>query len=146
MSASTAPAVKAALVTLLAADPTIVADEVQVEYAEPGSGLRQEAIWFDRTVLREEAAAFGYQRRNEDYTLELVVFVAQDGDEAQLCEERAWELVAIVENTLRGNPTAGGAVNLSVQFIGAEMQPGFAPKGAQRVAIATCELQCKSRK
>ncbi len=157
MSTSTAPAAKAALIAMLEADPTIIAGAVQIEYADPGPAIRQEAMWFEGTILDEVAAAHGRQRRTETYTLELIVFVVQDGgggDRAKECEERAWGLVAVVENLLR--PPAGpagdvsanlsGAVNLWAEFVGCEMVPGTAPKGGQRVAIATCQIRCRSRK
>lgn len=154
MSASTAPAAKAALLARIQADVTILAGPVQATYGDPGPSLTQESMWFERTLLNEEAAALGQQRRNESYVLELVVFVAQDGDDAQVCEERCWALVAAVENMLRpplgpgGSVSAnlGGAVNLWAEFEGCEMEPGIALKGGQRVALATCRIRCQSRK
>ncbi len=157
MSASTAPAAKAALIAMLEADPTVIAGAVQIEYADPGPAIKQEAMWFERTLLEEKAAAIGRQRRTETYILELVVFVVQDGgggDRAKECEERAWALVAVVENLLRpptgpaGDASANlaGAVNLWAEFAGCDMVPGTAPKGGQRAAIAECRIRCHSRK
>ena len=131
MSASSAPAAKASLLTILAADAGM--NGVQLEYAHPGAAIQQEAVYFEQTRLTETAGALGQQRRDEEYELDLVVSVAYDGDDPQACEERAWALVAIVENVLRpptgpgGSVSANlaGAVNLWAEFAGVEMTPGL---------------------
>ena len=125
---------------------------VQIEYADPGRTVQQEAVWFEETILDETARALGQQRRDESYALKLIVFVVQDGDDAQAVETRAWALVAVVENLLRPPTGPGGAVsanlsgavNLWAVFESCEMVP-FTVEG-QRGVEAVCTIRCKSRK
>lgn len=125
---------------------------VQVEYAHPGVSIQQESVFFRQTFLEETAGALGQQRRNERYTLELIVAVALDGDDAQACEERMWALVAVVENSLRpptgpggaNSANLGGAVNLRAVFAGAVATPYI--EGGQRVSEAICRVDCEHRK
>jgi hypothetical protein len=150
MAASSAPAAKASLITILTAASGMAG--VQIEYSHPGASIQQESVFFGRTFLDEVAGALGQQRRNESYALELVVSVAQDGDNAQVCEERCWALVAVVENALRP-PTGAtgavsanlaGAVNLWAVLESVEMTPTI--EGGQRIAEAVCMIRCQHRK
>lgn len=146
MAASSAPAVKAQLLTLLRADSAL--SGVQITYSHPGATIQQECVYFNRTVETERPAALGQRRQNEDYYMEVVVDVAQDGDDAQVCEERCWALVAEVENTIRNNNGPGGALATVVSgwvvFGAVEMTP-FIERG-QRLAEAVCRVQVVNRK
>jgi hypothetical protein len=150
MSASTAPVAKANLLALLTAASALTG--VQCEWAHPGTGLQQEAIFFRGVIVDEVAGALGQQRRNESYILETVVSVAQDGDEAQACETRMWALVAAVENVLRPplgpggavSANLGGAVNLWAVVERIEQTP-YVEQG-QRVSEAVMGIRCQSRK
>jgi hypothetical protein len=145
---SSAPAVKRALITLfkkeLESQPG-----VQIAYAHPLSNIQQEAIYFGRTMESEVAAALGQKRRDEDYELELVVDVVQDGDDAEAAEIRCFELVAILELAVRANPgrsgdAIGDVVNGWVVWKSYEMTPH--PEQGQRLAEAVCRIEVKNRK
>lgn len=141
MAASSAPKVKKALLELLQANAELAG--VQISYGHPGAQIQQEAIYFHRTIEQEVAAALGHRRRDEDYTVELVVDVVQDGQDVQAPEERCWALVAVVENIVREN-AAMAEVSGWVVFAGAEMGPVYYE--SQILAEAVCKIHVKHRK
>lgn len=141
MAASSAPAAKAALLTLLQAD---LGSGVQVEYAHPGPAIQQESIFFNRTTENDTSVALGQRKRDEDYTLEVVVSVARDGNDAQGCEERCWALVGHIETVVRANPSLSGTVAKFALYDGADMTP-YA-EGGQRIAEAVCRVAVSHRK
>lgn len=110
MSASSAPAAKAGLLTLLAARAAL--NGVQQSWAHPGKNIESETIFLGRVRSTETAAALGRQRRDEDYNIDVIVTVHQAGDDAQTVEERAWTLAGEVEQAVRADPTLNGAVNV----------------------------------
>jgi hypothetical protein len=147
MAATSAPAVKKALLVLFRGNSSLKG--VQMEYAHPGAAIQQEAIYFHRTVITEQAAALGNLRRDEDYYIELIADVLQDGDDAQTPEERCWALVSTLETLVRENPGKGsdamsGIVSGWVVWSGVEMLPAIEP--GQRLAEATCRITVKHRK
>jgi len=147
VAATSAPAVKAALLTLMRATGSL--SDVQLEYAHPGATIQQEYVFYHKTSEREKAAALGRKRRDEDYVIELIVGVARDGNDAQAAEERCWAIVSIIENLVRLNPgQAGdvmeGIVSGWVVWGGAEMTPLI--EAGQRLAEAVCRVEVKHRK
>lgn len=148
MSASSAPVAKRNIMGLLAADGALV--DVQIEYAWPNTP-GQECIAFGKTTLEEVSPTYGNGRKREAYDLELIVEVAQDGDDAQTGEERCWAIVARIEAILspietRGRLTfsAADGVNLWATIAGIEMIPY--PLGDQRIAQAVVTIQCHNDK
>lgn len=149
MAATSAPAVKRVLLELLRNSPLIGQGQVQVEYAHPGAAIQAESIFFHRTVVTETAAALGALRRDEDYYVELVVSVLQDGEDAQTPEERCWALVEAAEELVRKNPgkagdAMAGIVSGWVVWSSAEMTPLF--EAGARNAEAVCHVTVKHRK
>lgn len=103
MRASTIPEVKGALLDLLRASGEL--DGVQVEWAHPGpNALAAEAVYFGDAQATERPVVNGNRRRDESYSLDVVVTVEQYGTDPRPVEERAWALVAAVENVVRDNP------------------------------------------
>lgn len=148
MAASSAPKVKKALLELLEKELAGQAT-VHVTYAHPGAAIQQEAVYFGRTTSHETAKALGARRRDEEYELELVLDVAQDGDNAQVAEERAWEILAIIENAIRANPgkagdALAGTVDGWVAYLSTEMTPHILE--GQRLAEAVCRIEVYNRK
>ncbi|MGH3610009.1 MAG: hypothetical protein ACRDRD_18260 [Pseudonocardiaceae bacterium] len=149
MAASTAPSVKAALLTLLAADTGLAG--VQVEYADPGEAIAQESMFYGRTIETERPDTLGQRAQRETYELELWVYVAQDGNDPQSCEERCWAVVARVESVVRANNGPQGSLSAALSpgsgwvVMGAiEMSP-FTANG-QRVAEALCKISVTAKK
>lgn len=142
MATSTVPAVKAALFTLLRDWPGL--GGVQIEWARPSEdAMALESVWFGGARLAQKAEALGNQRRDETYTLDLVISIRRDGDEPQLCEQRMWDIVAEVEQLLRENPKPIPAPLFDVQFAGARHEPHQAP--GQRYSDAVVAIAARSR-
>lgn len=107
-SSSTCFSVKKSLLTNLAARSDMAA--VQVEWARPSTdAIQQESLWCEDTENIEDALQLGQLRREEDYTLNLIVSVERDGDDAEGCEARMWDIVAAIEEELRQNNTPAGS-------------------------------------
>lgn len=139
MATTTIPAVKTAILTLLQAALT-----VQVEWAKPShDALALESVWFEGTTSQQRAEAIGNQRRDETYVLELIVSIAQNGDDARGCELRMWELVAQIETVIRANPKPIPAPLFDVQFAGVEQRP-MQVEG-QRLSEALVRIAARSR-
>lgn len=120
MAVSTAPTVKAAILTGLALEAGL--SGVQLEYAAPSvDAMQQECIFFGSTELDEVAANIGNSKRDENYVLHLIVNVLRDGDEPQTAEERMWTLVGVVETYLNTNKNPGSC--LWAQIAGIEQTP-----------------------
>lgn len=109
MASSTIPAFKAALVARLEADAGLAG--VQVCYGPPGQrALEREAVLVLGTRPDDptgggggqRTAAMGQHRREERYVVEVVVSVLRKArDDQQGTTERAFELAAAVEDSIR---------------------------------------------
>lgn len=149
MGASTAPTVKATLLTLLRADTAL--SGVQIDWSDPGQAIGQEELFYGRTIETEEPSpGMGQRRQREKYYLEVYIYVAADGDDPQTIETRCWALVAELENTIRANNMAQGALGTALVpggwvVMGAtEMTPFVS--GGQRVAEALCRVNVEAIK
>lgn len=151
MGASTAPAVKAALFTLLQGDVNLAG--VGIDWADPGEAIQQEAIFFGKTTSVDTVApGMGQRRQEENYEIEVWVYVAVDGGDPQTVEDRAYVLVGELESLVRANNGPGGALSNVITGGGWANMSG-APKtltpfiyGAQRVCEALCTVHVKARK
>lgn len=137
MAASSAPGVKAALLTLLQADAGLTG--VGITYAHPGV-VTQEDIFYNRTIATEQPDTIGQRKQREEYDIEVVVTVARDGNDAKAAEDRCWALVARVENVVRANNGANGALPAAlgtgvagaITMGGGDMTPYI--EGGQRIS------------
>ena len=111
---STAPAVKAAILTILTADSDL--NTVDKRWAPPTEAedyaQEPEAIYFgDTEIVDDNWASLGKSagtgRRRETYRVTITVLVAQTGDNPQAAEERAWNLWGQVADDLRTDLFAG---------------------------------------
>lgn len=113
---STAPAVKAYLLTQTKATLTAAANErLLVVYNEPGTDLPGDIVSIGSVLNRvTEPSAYvgggGQHWLTERYTVEVVVDVFRGGDRSQVAEERAWYLAGLVEQIVRTDPSLGGLV------------------------------------
>ena len=112
MATSTVPAFKAALLAALQARPTL--STVQVTYGAPLPSPADEYVWLADADGEQETAALGAQRREEYYDLTVYVAVYRAGEDQQATTERAFELVAELEEVLRADATVGGVVRVAV--------------------------------
>lgn len=150
MAASTAPAVKAALLTQLAARTGLAG--VGIHWAAPVDShlyaQSGEDIFLGDVSRDEEWLVLGGTRpRDEHYRLTVVVQAYRKGNDPQATETRCWALVEELAALLRDDPTVGGAITVPAreepyaQLDGAEMvtrptEPeGWLAKSTVRVAV-----------
>lgn len=112
--ASTVPAAKAALLTLLQARTFPVQNPV-VQWGGPTEAedfpKRGELIYFGEVEISDENQTLGATRYDETYNLRVVIEVRLPGDKEQVAEQRAWDLYAEVQSVLNANRTLSGAIN-----------------------------------
>lgn len=119
MATSTFPAVKAGLVALLQAAPTL--SGVRVDYGDPGGALEREHVFLGGTdVDGQDWVSIGPFHREEEYGLKFYVHVAIPGASQQEATERAHVLFGVIETVVRTailnvDQLAGGLWNLSVK-------------------------------
>lgn len=149
MAASTAPSVKAELLTLLRADSGL--SGVQIEYADPGAEIQQESLFYGRTIQAEKPDTLGQRKQRESYDVELYIYVATDSNDPQTCEERCWALAAVLENVIRANNGPQGALSSALTsaagwvVMGAVEMTPFTHSG-QRVCEALCRVHVEAIK
>lgn len=102
MASSTVPAVKQALVDLLAARAALA--KVQVSYGAPASPGR-ELIWVGDAAGDQTFAALGVNHRDEEYTIQVVFSVLREGQDIRAADDRCFDLAAELESLLRANST-----------------------------------------
>lgn len=107
---STAPAMKAALYTALAARAGL--SGVTISYGAPLQAPR-EFIALADIDGSQEFAQLGALKKNETYTLTVYCSVLREGNQQQACTERCFELAAELEDELRTNPTMSGTVRVA---------------------------------
>ena len=108
---STVPAAKAALVALIGA----ALAGVQVTYGRPADAqLERECVWVgDATgTHRVPVMAAGRKRRQEDYSIEVICWVAKTHGLISAAEARCFELLGEVEDVVADDPTLGLASNV----------------------------------
>lgn len=110
MASSTVPAFKAALAAALAARPAL--HDVQVAYGAPLPAPAREFLWLADVEGEQEPAALGAQRREESYLLTVIANALREGQDQQAATERAFELVAELEDVLRDD----GSLSQTVRF------------------------------
>lgn len=114
MATSTAPALKAALLTALVTALTV--DGTQVVYSHPGDALEPEAVFLGdvRGTSEVPTSRAGRLARHERYTLDVWISVVADGATAEAAETRAYALLAKLEDVLADTATLGLAIVAAV--------------------------------
>jgi hypothetical protein len=116
MATSTIPAFKAALQTQLQARAGL--DGVQVSYGYPGPLPEVEYIWLADVKGHQDLAVMGNRTRSrdEDYTLTILIKseISDISTAAQqTVVERAFTLMAELEDQLRTDPGVNGTVRVA---------------------------------
>jgi hypothetical protein len=116
---SSVPTAKAWLFNQLTAniDTAGVTEQSQVVYAQPTTYLAPNIIAVDK-VNREVTQAHmvgsgGAGWLREQYTIEVVISCMRGGSDFLSLETDFWALVALVESTVRTDPSLGGAVSVA---------------------------------
>ena len=99
MATSTIAAVKAALVSLLAARPGL--HDVQVSYGPPLPNPGRELVWIGEVEGEQQVAGLGNQASYENYGVKVIISVLREGGDAQSADERCFEIFAELENEVR---------------------------------------------
>lgn len=110
MATSTVPAFKAALRTLLQARTGLA--NVQVTYGPPLPVPESEFIWLgDVQGAQDRAAMAGTTVEQYDATVLIRVLTSTAPDDFKTAGDRAFALMAEVENCVRADQTVSGTVN-----------------------------------
>jgi hypothetical protein len=103
MQPSSIPRVKSALVTALES-ATWPGARPTVSWGWPRGDHREMVLVGDTLSSSQRWSHLGARLREEDYTLEVVISVLHPGDTQQEATERAFALLAVIEETLRSGP------------------------------------------
>lgn len=139
---STVPALKAALKTAIAAQ----AGSVQVVRHWPGPATEAEGVYIGdvKGVSEIDSIKTGRQHRKERYTVTIVVqtfYAGATSADADDSEDRAYALMAFVENAVAADADVGASVKWS-EIVGWEAETVKFQNGwATRIEI---ELSCTS--
>lgn len=148
MAASSAQAAKDSLFAMLQANTSIGVAGVQVTYGPPGPNVAGESVWLGRVASTELPSQLGQNKRREDYTIDVVILVARDGNDIQAYEQRLSVLRNAVETMLQTatGRTLNGAVNLWAEVVGFETDSEVADNGGQWLCLSVVKVGCAHRK
>lgn len=113
MSTSSVPTFKLAVYQALVALQASTLAGVQVSYGAPFPSPGAEVIWLDDVQGEQSASFLGRQRRDEDYNLNVIVWVAKQTTNQRTITERAYALAAELETVLRNDATMAGTVRMA---------------------------------
>lgn len=107
MSTTTAPIIRAQLISLLAARPALT--DVLVKHVWQGDAAEQEQIYLGNTSADLDFATIraGRKKREEDYTIQVIIDVETPTDWGPASETRAFVLAGDVDNMLADDPAIG---------------------------------------
>lgn len=144
MADSTAPAVKAYLLSLFRQQAALTG--VNVEWAAPikDEDYTSDIIWLgDVDPYSQEFLNLGAGRVEEEYDIEITAQAYVAGNDPQFTEERAWTLRASIVTALRADKTLGGTVNKwTGPYPGAMSTRPASPNGW--LALTTVRLTCRA--
>ncbi len=135
---SAAPTFKAALVTALAALPSL--SGVLVTYGAPGRYQPDDIVAVMDIESDSEAATISPNRaREETLSLTVVASCYRGGEDTQqVCTERAYVLIDIVEAYLRTtDPTVGGTVRGLLGPVSYSLEESLSEQGRTSEVTAT---------
>lgn len=113
MSTSSVPTFKLAIYNALTALQATTLAGVQVSYGAPFPNPATEVIWLDDVQGQQTASFLGRLKRDEDYNLTIIVWVAKQTVSQQTITERAYALAAQIETVLRSDATMGNTVRMA---------------------------------
>ena len=140
MATSTLGTFRANLVTNIAAQLTTDGTTgVTVKNFPPGDQATATDLVFIAGITTEQTRLVFGGPRAETLTAEVIVWVQQAGAGDTLAaavEDRALEIAASVENTLRTDPTVGSEV-WDAEYAGHDAEPGVTPEGRYTTLTVT---------
>lgn len=144
-TSSTVPAVKAALVDLLAA--SIDDSDVQVHYGRPQDSLvRREAVFvadvsYTATVANIKA---GRKHYDEDYTVDVLFAVGKPRSTNEDSETRAFALFEHLRDVLADDPSLGGVDGL-IWAVLDSVDAATTQSGEAAVSVIEATVRCRGR-
>ena len=146
MAYSTIPAAKGALLTILQGVSGL--SGVLVARGVPADPPPQaERVYVDNaTDIEREWAGLGQFKLYEEYTVRIPVEVYLAGNDQLACEDRMWEIVALVEQAVLADLTLNGILDGPghAKPAGCEDQNSFAaPDGW--ISHTVLRIDCKAR-
>lgn len=144
MADSTAPAAKAAILSLLNASADLTG--VAISWAAPTKEdeYTEDMVWLgDVDPYNQEFVNLGGGKVDEEYDLEITAQAFLSGDDPQTTEERAWELRSAIVEILRADKTLSSTINKwSGPYPGAMTTRPATPNGW--LAKTTVRLTCRA--
>lgn len=145
MATSSIPTVKGALLEHLSA----ALPDVQVTWSTPTDGPGPEWVRIGNVIGDQDAAALGRQRREERYRVEVLVSVVRpEIEEPQEVAERAFAILAEIEDDVRADETLGIDLPGAAQFVWARIEKTDLVEGlggGERWAEVTVHVACVAR-
>lgn len=143
MATSTAPAFMNALYTSLAARSGLSGVRVNYGPALPDPG--RESVNILGLSGEQQWASLGRLAKDEEYTVDLMIVVIREGQQTQPAVERAYDLLAELENQLRenaGSPTGTGTVRVAAV---SSVQLEVGASDTTRSALLTIGVRVEAR-
>lgn len=129
--------VKKAIVQQLRSQPAL--KTCQVEISHPGSEMDPHGCIFINTLrCSERARSLGKSHRREELTVELALVSQSLTTDLVESEERAWALLAWVEEAIASDSSLGGLV-ISAEVVSFDQRSFNGPE--RNVIEITCEIK-----
>ena len=148
MSATVATA-RANLYDLIAADATVVADQVQVTYGPPDTHEEQEVIALGGVESHDEddAVIGGARPREETYTLVVQVKAHGPENDPDVVDARGFELAEVVRSVVYADRSINGAMGpTGWARVSSITTDGVLPaEGGGFVIYLTVRVLCRAR-
>ncbi len=76
-------------------------------------------------------------RYREEFIVPVWTVVKAEGDDAQAAEERAWDIVALIEDAVLANPSLSNAQGVTAAWVAGKIPESHIADGARAVSIIT---------
>jgi len=136
---TTAPRVKRAIVAAVSQHPTFRNRQVSVSH--PGADLEHEAVFIAGVRNAEVARSLGKAHRRETLTVDVAVVCEVLGSDLDEVEDRAWQMVAGVEEAIAEDSTLGG-VALMAEVSGFDQRSFNGPERSVIECTVECTVVC----
>lgn len=142
MATASFPRVKAALVQKLT-DADWDGRRPTISYGWPRTDTRELLAVGGTTSSEQRWAQLGARRRDEDYRIEVAIMVTTPGKSQQAATERAFEILAVMENVLRSDPILSEPGVIAVEV--ADPQVDEAPDTEGYIALILTGIRVTGR-
>jgi hypothetical protein len=145
VSAATAPAAKAAILTVLTAASGLTGVTLSWDGPTKDEDYTTEMIWLGDVEGSEDWSSVGGQRRRETYTVSLGFYVEQWGDDPRTAETRLWTIWNAATEALRADIRSQPSTLRSagvLQYDGISFRQRTGPASAEKTgAVMDASIQ-----